>query len=376
MSQIRSLVELNASAFNANIAWYKKAIQQKLLGIVIKSNAYGHGLSQIAQLVQYNKDVDWICVAGLGEAVLARSYGVQKPILVLYHLDEDPALAAQQQIDLMVTDIDTLHALNSVGQEVTRPIHVHIKVDTGLSRFGFAPDAVLPVVELITQLPHLKLRGIYTHLAEAANADQYFTHQQLQLFNALVQELHKQHSSIPFVHVANSAAATLYSDTTSNLVRVGLGVYGLWPSVFTKENTQLQCRGFELTPILSWKTRIEFIKTIEAGQAVGYDRTFKAERTMRVAVLPVGYVDGYDRRLSNKGWVRVNNCYAPVIGRIAMTTMMIDITHANAHIGDEVLLVGPHERVHPVDIAVLMESYNPREFLTGIHERILRVVTP
>lgn len=370
----RSHIIINANALAHNILQYKKACGNKQLGIVVKSNAYGHGIEQISSLLQNNNLVDWMFVASLSEALLLRNNAVKKPILVMYHIDDDPNYLAVHNIDVMVTDRAAICELNAVGIKNNISIAIHLKVDTGLNRFGFLPQEISEIVEYVKKLPGITLHGIYSHLAEAAAHDVRFTHKQITQFNELLGLLKKQSIHIPNIHIANGAAASAFDIPETNLVRVGLGVYGHWPSNANQHATRQRFGDFELKPVLSWRSRIDFIRTIKAGDCVGYDRTFVAAKDSTIAVVPVGYFDGYDRRLSNKAQVLVNGRIAPVIGRIAMTTMMIDVTGIEVCVGTEVELVGSHSAILPVTLSTIMQSYNPRELLTRIHEKVPRVV--
>lgn len=278
-------------------------------------------------------------------------------------------------MSIMATDTSTLMLLHHYGVQRKKKIKVHLKVDTGLSRFGISPDQVLTMCNYVSSLQGIYLEGIYSHLAESAK-DSLFTKNQMELFDRVLTQLQHQKIEIPFKHIANSAAATNGDLGKTNLVRIGLGAYGIWPSEFTRVVTTGKHPYFNLEPVLSWKSKIEFIRTIKSGDFVGYDRTFQAIKDSTIAVVPVGYFDGYDRRLGNKAHVIVSGVRVPVIGRVAMTTMMIDITDVTAKIGDEVTLIGAQPDVHPVHLANLMQSYNPRELLTRIHEGICRVVEP
>jgi alanine racemase len=373
--QPRSWIELNEQAFNHNVHWYKKITGEKLLGVVVKSNAYGHGLETIAQMCQKNNAVDWLMVASLSEALILRNQRIDKPILVMYHLDQDADLALEYDIDLMVSDLATAAHLNQLAMGYKKKCNIHIKVDTGLSRFGFFSEEVIPLLKQLKQYQGLKIQGIYTHLSQAGAQDQTATHEQLALFNELLQKIAQEKFKIPYIHWGNSAAVLTGQLSNSNLTRVGLGIYGLWPSEFVKQTIQADHPDFQLIPIMTWKSRIDYIKKIEAGSYIGYDRTMQVTRPTTLAVLPVGYYDGYDRRLSNKASVLIQNQYAPVLGRIGMTTTVIDITNIpQAHIGQEVILMGPHDQITATHLATLAQSYNAREVISKLHERIPRVI--
>ncbi len=243
-----------------------------------------------------------------------------------------------------------------------------------MSRFGFMPEQAVEIVKKAQSMPGLFVNGIYSHLAQAANIDQTFNLEQENTFIDVLKALEQEQISIPLKHISNSAGSTALENTHSNLVRIGLGAYGWWPSQSNKELTQAKFPDFELKPVLTFKTRIFQIRHLKAGKFVGYDRTYKTTADTKIAVLPVGYFDGYDRRLSSKGILLIRGQYAPVIGIIAMTTTLVDITHIpDAQVGDEVILMGDYEKITPTQLANVVGSFNPREILTRLNPLIPRV---
>jgi alanine racemase len=189
--------------------------------------------------------------------------------------------------------------------------------------------------------------------------------------------LEQENIQIPLIHLTNSAGSTTVLNAKINLVRLGLGAYGWWPSQSNKELTQAEFPDFELKPVLTFKTRIFQIRKLEANQFVGYDRTYKTTGPTKIAILPVGYYDGYDRRLSSKGILFIRGHYAPVIGIIAMTTTIVDITHIpDAQVGDEAILMGNYEKITPTQVANVIGSFNAREMMTRLNPTIPRLIVP
>ncbi len=367
-------IEIDQNALAHNFKMYKKAIGTRALGVVVKSNAYGHGIVEVARVCQASNDVDWILTATLTEALQLRMNGITKPILVIYFIDEDPAKAIAYDIDVMVSDLQALDELNDLGIALAKPCNIHLKIDSGMSRFGFMPEQAVEIVKKAQSMPGLLVNGIYSHLAQAANIDQTFNLEQENAFISVLQQLEHAQISIPFKHISNSAGSTALENSHTNLVRLGLGAYGWWPSQSNKELTQAKFPDFDLKPVLTFKTRIFQIRNLEAGRCVGYDRTYKTTANTRIAVLPVGYFDGYDRRLSSKGILLIRGQYAPVIGIIAMTTTLVDITHIpDAQVGDEVILMGDYEKITPAQLANVVGSFNPREILTRLNPLIPRI---
>lgn len=370
-------IELDGHSFEHNVQTYKRLIGNQLLNVVVKSNAYGHGLIPIGLLAQQSNAVDWLSTATLREALELRAAGVSKPILVLYFVDDKPALALEHDIELMVSDTTMLNQLNIIGQQHTRAFKVHLKVDTGMARFGFLPTEIDTVMQKISHLPFIKVTGIYSHLSHAASADQEYTLYQATLFNGVLDTVHKAGVSVEHKHIANSAGIlSNHAFNRCTMVRVGLGAYGEWANDAHKSAMQERYGPLELKPVLSLKTRIAQIRTVPANTYVGYDRTHKTDKPTRIAVLAVGYYDGYDRRLSNKGLVLIGNTYAPIIGIIAMTCAMVDITHIpSAQVGDEVVLIGPYEHINPLALTQMINSGNARELITRLNPTIERQIT-
>lgn len=370
-----SWIELSKAALEHNLKLYKSFIgNQTYLAAVVKSNAYGHGLLEIARLCQESSSVDWLCTAHLSDALILRNSGITKPLLVLTYIDVDPTLAALHSIDLVVFDHATLKMLSAIGTTINKQFNVHLKIDTGMSRLGVLPHEAAEFVLYALSLPHITVVGLCTHFAESAIADFSFTLQQLDAFNTVLEEL-KQHAiSIPIRHTAKSSAITNIPMSNYNLVRLGAGMYGLWASEFTKNTAAEINPDFILQPVMTWKTKVMALKKIPAGSFVGYDRTYQVSVDSTIAILPMGYYEGYDRRLMNKGIVRINNQNARVAGRICMNLTMVDVTHIPVEIGDEVILLGNYEHLTAQALAEKTGALNPREITTKIYPGLARVV--
>lgn len=372
-----SWIEINATAFNHNLWAYKKIIGNKHLGIVVKSNAYGHGLEQIIPLCQSHPAVEWLFVSALSEALIVRSLGYTKSILVLYFIDANPILAAQQNIHLMVDQKETWTQLNEIGKAHNTQFLVHLKIDTGMSRFGIAAPDTSAAIKRIQQVTHVQLMGIYSHLAQAADSDQSMNQKQSKAFYQVLKELNALGIAIPSRHLTNSAGALLVDDKLCNVVRIGLGAYGWWPSSYLENESKKNFSELELQPVLSLKTRIYQIRKISKGSSVGYNQTFIASRDTIVAFLPIGYAQGYPRRLSNKGVVCINGQCAPIIGMIAMTVITVDITDIpHVKVGDEVTLIGSQSKITAPALAHDMASFNARELLVGLSSSLPRIIVP
>ena len=368
-----SWLEISKSALLHNATCYKKLISPGLLAPVIKANGYGHDLQLIGTVLNESLNVDYLCVAYLSEALKLRANGINKPILVLSCIDDNPAYAAHNTIEFVVSTEQDLTLIEKSTPK--KPIGVHLKIDTGLSRFGASPTSALKIAQRIIQSPFVTLRGICTHFAESNNQDQTFTQHQKNIFQKTLEQLHTAGITAPLIHTANSAATTTLAMPECNFFRVGIGIYGWWPSQSIKERTLKNNPYFKLKPAITWKTYIDNIKIIPSDTHVGYDRTFKTTRETRAAFLPIGYADGYDFRLANKGKVLINNTIAPVIGKICMNVVTIDITHVpNAQRNDTVTLLGNYPGLTAYDLAHLNGSNNAREAIVRINPTLLRIL--
>ncbi|MFA6527322.1 MAG: alanine racemase [Candidatus Babeliales bacterium] len=368
-----SWVQIDKEALEHNIRMYKNITRHALLAPVIKSNAYGHGMELIAKICDQNPLVDMLCVVSVREALLLRREGITKPLLVISILDDGLEEAVAHDIDLVAYDLETITELNAIGQRLNKKAQIHLKFDTGLSRLGLHSDNLLALVEQIHSLPFITIRGIFTHFAESESDDQTFTNHQLTQFNTLLAELDAREIHIPLKHSACTAAITASTANHCTMVRLGIGLYGLWPSQENKQLTEQLYPNFSLKPAMTWKTRIIQIKDIPAGSYIGYDRSHQVDRPTRLAILPVGYWDGFDRRLSNKGQVLINNQLAPIRGKVAMNLCIVDITGLDVSVDHEVTLLGNHQDITADDIAGLCETIN-YEIVTRINPLLPRTI--
>lgn len=373
-------LELSRHAIEHNIACYKKRIgQETMLGVVVKSNAYGHGIHQVAHICEHNDAVSYICTANAMEAVALRESGITKPILVMYFLNIDPEMIVIHDIDLVIYDYETAALLSMFGKKHNKKAYIHIKIDTGLSRFGFLAQTAFDDILQISQLPNVTIRGINTHFVQSDKEDQTFTRQQLAQFTHLISKLAHHGITIPVTHTSNSTAVLGIPDAHHNLVRIGAGIYGIVPKHILERHAET----INLKQSLTWKTRIIYTKKIPANSSVSYDHLHITTRETTIGILPIGYFEGYDRKLSNNGNVlvtanrvtRLNHHYAPVLGRVSMNMTIIDLTDVpHARVGDEVILMGDYDGVRAHDLAHRIGSANPREITTRLPTQIPCVV--
>jgi alanine racemase len=334
-------VELDAQAPDRNVQELKScAAPHVLFCAVVKSNAYGHG---IAQMVQLLRSVDWFGVNSLEEGIELRETGVSKPILVLGHVPLDLLKkAVDADLRLTVYNRESINVLKKVSSG-KHPVRVHLKVETGTHRQGILPQEIGDFTEFVSGSEGVILEGVSTHFANIEDTlNHEYSQKQLARFHEALRIIEKKGSTPPIIHTASTAATILFPQTHFNMLRAGIGVYGLWPSRETFISASMgKKRVPDLKPVLTWKTKIVQIKKLPEGSFVGYGCTFRTTRPTTVAVLPAGYADGYDRSLGNNAHVLVKGKRAPVIGRVCMNLIMIDVTDIPGHsLEDEVVLLG------------------------------------
>lgn len=342
--QLLNWVEINRQALVNNIQRFKAHIGAGVrLAAVVKSNAYGHGLLETARIA-LDAGADWLAINSLEEAAQLRQAGVGAPILMLGYAPLALLEAAvEMDVRLTVYNRETVERLGRIAHKQRRQAHVHIKVETGTNRQGVRLENLVEFARLIGRFPALVLEGLSTHYANIEDVtEHHYAEYQLRNFNQACRLLQEHGIHIPIKHTACTAAAILFPQTLFNMARVGIGLYGLWPSKETKISAlQANILLNELSPVLTWKTRIAQIKPVKAGESIGYGCTDVATQDIRLAVLPVGYYDGYDRKLSSLGYVLIRGQRAPVLGRVCMNMIMVDVTSIpQACVEDEVVLLG------------------------------------
>lgn len=365
----RTYAEVNLQAVRHNIEEARKNIKSdtKIMAIV-KANAYGHGAVPVSKALI--SQVDAYGVAMIEEALELRDAGIDKMILILGYTGEEwYEELVKHCISQTIYTYDMAKKLSDVAVSFGKQTPIHIKIDTGMGRIGFAPtEESLDIVEKISHLPGVFIEGIFTHFARADEKTIEAAKEPFARYMQFVQELEKKGIRIPIRHVSNSASIISFPEANLDMVRSGITTYGLYPSEdVPKEILKLQ-------PAMSWKSKISFVKPIEPGTSISYGGTFTAEKPMIVATVPVGYADGMKRDLSGKGRVLVHGQYAQILGRVCMDQFMIDVTDiSNVKMGDTVTIFGKDgDKCIPVEeIAELSHSFN-YEFVCGISNRVPR----
>jgi alanine racemase len=309
------------------------------LAVAVKANAYGHGLIGSA-LAFMEAGADWLCVHDVHDAIQLRAADIEAPIYLLGPiLERDLERAVQLNVRMVVYSLAMVDALIEIGQHAK----LHLKIETGNHRQGVTCDEALAIAARIAEADFLELEGVSSHFANIEDTtDHRYAREQLTLFDATVQRLNDAGHTIAIRHLSNSAAALLWPDQAFEMVRVGISAYGLWPSKETRVAAALAGRGqITLRPALTWKARVAQVKNVPEGAYIGYGCTFMTTHDSQIAILPVGYFDGYDRGLSNLAHVLIHGQRAPVRGRVCMNLLMVDVTDiAGVNVGDEAVLLG------------------------------------
>lgn len=362
--------EVDLDVIRHNIIEMKKHIrpETKLLA-VIKADAYGHGAVAVARAL--DDLADYYGVAHAPEAEELREYGIQKPILILgYCAPEEFRDLIRNQITINIFRLADACRLSELAVDMKQTVKVHIKIDTGMNRIGFPCNRkAIEEIKQLVKLPGLEAEGIFTHFAKADEREKDAFEQQINQFRYMLGALEEEGVTFAIRHAANSAAMIEAGDLGLDMVRSGISTYGLYPS---QEVNQTDT---DLIPAMSLRSRITYVKTVPAGVGIGYGWTYITERETRVATIPVGYADGYRRELSNQGRVLIHGRPAPVIGRVCMDQIMVDVTRIpDVNAGDVVTLFGRDgEAVLPVEeLADAGASFN-YEFICGISRRVPRI---
>jgi len=372
-------VEIDRKALSDNIGRFKSHIGAGVrLAAVVKSNAYGHGLVPVSREA-LDAGADWLAVNSLEEALQLRQAGIGAPVICLGHVPlAQLRPAVEAGIRLTVCNRETVDCLGRITAQSNLEARLHVKVETGTNRQGVRVEEVLEFARDISRHPQLRLEGLSTHFANIEDVtEHHFAEYQLRRFSEACALLEEHGVRVAVKHTACTAAAILFPKTLFNLVRVGIGLYGLWPSKETKISAlQAGIPLNQLEPVLTWKTRIAQVKLVTSGETIGYGCTDVATQDTRLAVLPVGYYDGYDRKLSSIGYVLVRGRRAPLRGRVCMNMIMVDVTNVpEARLEDEVVLLGKqlHESVSAEVMAGKIGTIN-YEVVARINPLLPRIV--
>ncbi len=367
-ASIQAHVEVDLNAIQANAASIKARTGGQFIAVV-KADAYGHGAVPVAEAL--HTIADMFAVATVEEGIELREAGIQKPILILFSpLPDWAEKIVSYDLTPAVDNWTLVQKLNKVvkdgksrtQQTSTEKVKVHIDVNTGMNRCGICYTEATEFLKKLKTLPYLEVEGVFTHFASADETDKSFAHLQLNRFSSVLTSV----PNVPIKHAANSAAALAIPESHFDAVRPGLSLYGIYPA---------NEKPIQLKPALTWKARVGWIDFIEQGEGVSYGLTFKAPSRACVAGVQVGYGDGYPRALSGIGEVLIGGRRCPIIGRICMDMMVVQLeSSANVSVGEEVVLIGKqgNEEIKIYEVADQANTI-PYEILTNIAKRVNRI---
>lgn len=369
-SRVYAKIDLDAVTYNMEQMKQRIDGDTKIMA-VIKSDGYGHGAIQVAEVLEKYDYIWGFAVATLDEAVVLRTEGIQKPILVLGCIFPDQYLEMlDNDIRMNVYTEEMAKEISYMARREGKTAYLHIKLDTGMARLGFAVNnESVDAITRISKLPNVNMEGVFTHFAKADETDKTFTKNQISQFVSMTEKLRERGVTFPYEHCANSAAIIDVEDARFDIVRAGISTYGLYPSEEVNQNA------VHLKPALALKSHVAFVKEIEEGTPVSYGGTFVAEKKMKIATIPVGYGDGYPRSLSGKGYVLIRGKKANILGRICMDQFMVDVTDIEGvSFGDKVTLIGRdgNEAISVEKLSELSGRFN-YEFICALGKRIPRV---
>lgn len=341
-------VEIDLAALRHNFSQVRQRVgSQTAILAVVKSDAYGHGMLPVARELA-EAGAEFFGVSKCWEALKLRSAGIQQPILVLAGMEAEDALAVlAHDLRPAVYRLDHCQLLERAAQHAGKQARIHLKLDTGMGRLGIPVADLGPFLDQLAGLKHVHVEGVFSHLATSDESDKAFSQEQLARFRSALQMLHDRSISFTYAHIANSGAVMDIPEAHYQLVRPGIMLYGSPPSEDILSPAPLR-------PVMALKTKILQVKWVPAGHSIGYGRAFVCSRPTRIATIAVGYDDGYPRVLSNRGEALVHGVRVPIVGRISMNIVTLDVTHVpQASPDDEVVLLGTQgaERISAEEIA-------------------------
>jgi alanine racemase len=360
-------VEVNLARLAGNLAAIRARVTPARVMPILKANAYGHGMIEVAKWVE-TWGVDALGVAYLEEGILLRQQGICTPILVLGGIiGNQVPLFLHHDLTLTASSVEKLDQIEAAAAHLGMIARVHLKIDTGMERIGVHYYSAESLLEASLRRPHVQIEGIYSHFANADAADLSHARLQLERFQNVLRFYERRSLPVPLRHMANSAAVLQLPESYFDLVRPGILMYGVYPS---KE----AARTVAVRPALSWKSRVVYFKVVQPGHPVSYGSSWESDHSTRVVTIPVGYGDGYFRGMSNRAQVIIRGQKYPQVGRICMDQMMVNLEMGTAYNGDEVILMGEAEGacITAEDLAEWAGTI-PYEVLTNINTRVPRV---
>ncbi|MDR3676890.1 MAG: alanine racemase [Acidobacteriota bacterium] len=367
-------VEISLSKLRRNFNRIRDLAGARKVMAVIKADAYGHGAVPVAKCLA-ECGVDWFGVATVEEALELRAAGIEQPVLLLGGLYmSDPAHLIEYRLTPSISSTMRLDTYTECARRYGKPIEFHLKIDSGLGRLGLPRDRVAAFVDHYRELKGLQLTGLFTHLASAEDMVASQTDEQGERFTQALAQLRGLQVEPEWLHVSNSAALLSGRKFPENLVRIGALLYGYCMPLIVPPGQELP-KVPEFEPVLSFKSRIVYMKDVPSGTPLGYSAAFYTRRTSRIATVPVGYADGLSHALSNRGYAIVRGRRARIVGSISMDLSLLDVTDiAGTNIGDEVILMGQEGQcsINALEIAQLLGTV-PYEILCSIGKRVPRI---
>ncbi len=363
-----TFVEVNLAQIQDNLAAIRSKVAPARVMPILKANAYGHGLVEVARHLDPNGD--YLGVAVLEEGILLRERGIRSPILVLGGIwtNQIPQYL-KYDLALTASSIERLQQVESLAGQMNVKARVHLKIDTGMERIGVHYYNAQSLQEVALACRHIEVEGIFSHFANADSRDLSHARLQMERFHEVVRFYERNNLRPPIRHIANSAAILQLPEANFDMVRPGILMYGVYPAA-TAQHT------VEVKPALEWKSRVVYFKVVKPGHPVSYGSTWQTDHMVRVVTVPVGYGDGYFRSMSNKARVLLRGKRYPQVGLICMDQLMVNIEWDSAYNGDEVILIGAMDglRISVEDLADWAGTI-PYEILTNINTRVPRVYT-
>lgn len=363
MYENQSLLFVNLDNVKKNFLKIKNKCQQTKIGIVLKANAYGLGACTIAEFLEKH-GADYFCVANFSEAMELRKKRIKIPILILGYVPNTLfEKLIKNNVELTVYNIEMARSLNEISAKLKKKCKVHIKIDTGMNRLGFLIDDNLNVnLKEIYSMKNIIVKGMFSHFSVSDIENPNFTKLQVEKFEKVISILKSEKLKIPMLHISNDGGVLLHK-YYYDMVRVGIGIYGYYPSEYVRDNSKTK-----MDNVVSFISTVSNVKYVDKGETIGYGRTFKTTKKIKVATVSVGYADGYPYELSNKGYVIIRNKKANVVGKVCMDQIMVDVSHINdIKIGDHVLLYGEYENMK-LDIFEVAKLAN-----TNVYDLICRI---
>lgn len=372
----RCWAEINLNALRENIQLIRQKVGRNVQVLFpVKADGYGHGLEQMAQTAA-QCGVEWLGVANVDEAARVRQLLPDVSILILgLSFPEEAEEVVSQNVSSVVSSLDCLQSLNRAAEKNSTKARVHLKVDTGMGRIGVWHEEALDFLEKVSEYPRIELEGVLTHFPAAEKNDDLYTRVQIEHFKRLLKECGRRGISFRYVHLANSSGLIHYPESRESLVRPGIMVYGVLPTAESNGQSLKDRKDWQgIQPLLTLKSRILYIKEVQPGRTISYGRTYVVPRKTKIATIPIGYADGYPRSLSNKASVLIKERRLPVVGRVTMDQILVDLgPDSPAQEGDEVILIGrsADQSIRVEEVAGWAGTI-PYEILTNLGDRIYR----